>query len=226
MRLLTVAFLSSAEFLSHYSEKHAEGALFFRTRTELEEGEAVLVEISFAGLPNRALVRANVLSIEQGKGVWLAFDPADASTRDFLLRLARGEVVVTEKMERAHSRFPASLPVAIKVEQNEADSGSQAAVSESQTLDVSAAGVFIRASSPPPIGTRIQMMIGPAPGADEEKFILEGEVAWIREEEGEEGFGVHFRHGRNEDGRRLRTLLRRASESGRVRFVTPPESDD
>ncbi len=225
MRLLTVAFLSSAEFLSHYSESHPHGALFFRTRSELADGEAVLIEISFDGLPNRALVRGEVMSTEPGKGVWLAFDPADTSTRDFLLALARGEIEVTKKMERSHSRFPAELPVAVKIDPppdpaEEAEpTPEDLAVRQSQTLDVSVSGVFIRSDSPPSVGTHVQLMIGPTPEGPEEKFIVEGEVAWIRDVEDDRGFGVRFIH-RGEDSRRLRTLLRRASESGRVKFAS------
>lgn len=216
MRLLTVPFYSSAEFLSHYSSKHPDGAIFCRTRTELELGEAVLVEVSFTGLPNRALIRASVHSIEAGRGAWLAFDPADTSTRDFLLRLARGELAVTSKIERNYDRFPASLPVAIKV--TSAASADDAVVSQSQTSDVSASGVFIRSATPPPVGARVQLVID-APGPSG-TFTLEGEVTWVRNNPAEQGFGVHFRDKRGEDNRRLRALLRRASESGRVRFAT------
>ncbi len=219
MRLLTVAFLSSAEFLSHYSESHPNGAIFFRTRTELEADERVLTEISFTGLPNRALVRAQVMSIEAGKGAWLAFDGADTSTRDFLLALARGEIEVTKRMERSHSRFPVELPVTVKIEADEGVENSESTVRQTQTVDVSVSGVFIRSKSPPEVGTHVELMIGPTPEAPDEKFVLEGEVAWIRDEEGDEGFGVRFAN-QSEDNRRLRTLLRRASESGRVKFAS------
>ncbi|HUH04265.1 MAG TPA: PilZ domain-containing protein [Kofleriaceae bacterium] len=213
MRLLTVPFFSSAEFLSHYSGKHPDGAIFCRTRTDLEVGEAILVEVSFTGLPNRALLRASVLSLEAGRGAWLALDPADVSTRDFLLRLARGELEVTEKMERNYDRFPTSLPVAIKV----TSPATTNEVSQSQTTDLSASGVFIRSATPPPVGARVQLVID-APGPTG-AFSLEGEVTWVRNSPTEQGFGVHFRDKRGEDNRRLRALLRRASESGRVRFA-------
>lgn len=211
MRLLTIPFISSAEFLSHYSSKHDDGALFCRTRTELDADEQVLLEISFPGLPNRALIRAQVLSIEAGKGAWVTFAPADASTRNFLVGLARGDLEVSQKLERSHSRFPAQLPIAIRVAQDGRDKEHHA-VAETSTGDVSASGVFVRSDAAPPVGTRVQLVID-APGGG--RFSLVGEVSWINEA----GFGVHFHDKRNEDNRRLRTLLRRASESGRVRFA-------
>ncbi len=212
MRLLTMPFISSAEFLSHYSTKHPDGALFCRTRTELEVDEPVLVEISFPGLPNRALVRAHVHSLEAGKGAWLVIEKVNSSTRDFVVGLARGEIEVTHPTERSYSRFPATLPVAIRVA-DESDTKQHPALAETRTGDVSAGGVFIHSETPPPVGTRVQLVIEPPGEAD--RFSLEGEVSWI----GDGGFGVHFSDKRREDNRRLRTLLRRASESGRVRFA-------
>lgn len=211
MRLLTISFLSSAEFLSHYSSKHEDGALFCRTRTELTKDEKVLLEISFPGLPNRALVRARVLSLEPAKGAWVTFLAEDVSTRDFLVGLARGELEVSSRAERSHNRFPAALPVAIRVA--EEDTGkSHPAVTQTHTGDVSASGVFVRSDSSPAVGTKVQLVIDGPEGA---RFSLVGEVSWVNAE----GFGVHFHDKRKEDNRRLRTLLRRASESGRVRFA-------
>jgi Tfp pilus assembly protein PilZ len=215
MRLLTVPFLSSAEFLSHFSSKHPDGALFCRTRTELEVGEAILLEISFPGLPNRSLVRAEVLSLESGKGAWLTFHPDDSTTRDFLVGLARGELEVTAKQGRSHDRFPVRMPVAVRVTDGEGGSGEHTIVSEAHTEDVSASGLFIRSDRAPAVGTVVQLSLESADGG---RFTLDGEVSWVNPD----GFGVHFRDKRREDNRRLRTLLRRASESGRIRFAALP----
>lgn len=208
MRLLTIAYVSSAEFLSHYSDSHDTGALFFRTRTDLENGEEVLMEISFPGLPNRALVRGKVAGRKAGKGLWLAFDPADISTRDFLLQLARGEIAVTKQHLRSHNRFPADLPVEVEVEQN----GTQ----ESRAADLSASGAFIQSDEPPAVGTAVRLVIGS--GENDGAFSIDGEVAWIGGEDEAQGYGVKFARG-GDDGRRLRALLRRASERARVDFA-------
>jgi Tfp pilus assembly protein PilZ len=213
MRLLTVAFMSSAEFLSHVSDRHPDGALYCRTRAELPEGENVLMEISFPGLPNRALLRGRVLEAGDGKGAWLAFDPADASTRAFLLRLARGEIEVTEKIERSYDRFPAEVPVDCRVD-TDPTNGEHVV---SRTLDLGAGGVFVRSDVSPPIGTRVQLVIGPLGDDPSETFTVEGEVARVHGTDDAAGFAVRFDN-KTGDTSRLRNLLRRASESGRVRL--------
>jgi hypothetical protein len=204
MRILTVPFLSSAEFLSHFSEKNGDGALFCRTRTELEPDEQVLLEISFPGLPNRALVRGSVVTRVAGRGSWVAFDAADASTRDFLIGIAQGELAVTA-VERAHDRFPAELPVAFAL--------GDGAPAESQTADVSASGAFIRCDAAPAVGTRVKLTL--AAGSDAQPLELQGEVTRAKAD----GFAVQFEPRSGENNRRLRALLRRASETGRIRFV-------
>jgi Tfp pilus assembly protein PilZ len=209
MRLLTIAYVSSAEFLSHYSDSHDTGALFFRTRTDLEKGEEVLMEVSYPGLPNRALVRGRVAGSKPGKGLWLAFDKADVSTRDFLLQLARGEIAVTKQHLRSHNRFPTDLPVEVEVEQN----GTQ----ETRAADLSARGAFIQSAEPPAVGTAVRLVIGSGEG-DDSNFSIDGEVAWIGGEDEAQGYGVKFSKG-GDDGRRLRALLRRASERARVDFA-------
>ncbi len=204
MRILNVPFVSSAEFLSHFSEKNGDGALFCRTRTELQTGEPVLLEIAFPGLPNRALIRGSVVTRVPGKGSWIAFDAADASTRDFLLGIAHGDMVVSSVTERAHDRFPAELPVEIDLP------GGGAA--ESQTGDVSASGVFIRSDAAPAVGSRVTLRLETG---DSEPLELHGEVTRAKAE----GFAVQFQPRRGDNNRRLRALLRRASETGRIRFV-------
>jgi len=202
MRILTVPFLSSAEFLSHYRE--TDGALFCRTRTELDVDEPVLVEISFPGLPNRALLRGRMLERSAGRGAWIGFAEADASTRDFLLGVARGDLVVTTAVERAHDRFPTALPVAVELPGG--------AAAETSTGDLSAAGAFIRSDAAPAVGTRVKLVLATG---DTDRLELEGEVTRARPD----GFAVQFAPRRGENNRRLRALLRRASESGRIRFV-------
>lgn len=202
MRLVTLAFESKAEFLASYHPADG-GTLSTRTRTDGAIGENVLIEISFPGLPNRALVRAQVMGIAFEHGLRFAFDPADATTRDFLLAVARGEVTV-EPVHRDHARFPSTLH-ATWARPGEA---AQATMVE----DLSAGGAFVRASAPPPVATEVALSIT-APDGD--RLEVTGTVAWLRQGK-DPGFGVEFGDLAAETGRKLRAMLRHASESAQV----------
>ena len=79
--------------------------------------------------------------------------------------------------------------------------------------DLSAGGCFVRADKPPAIGTTVTLEITPPDETGPLK--LSGVVAWVREGK-EAGFGVEFDATEGADGRRLRTMLRRAIGSGDV----------
>lgn len=202
MRLVTLAFATKEEFLAAYHPADG-GSLSTRTRTDATIGEEVLIEVSFPGLPNRALVRATVMGISFEQGLRFAFSPADDTTRDFMLAVARGETTV-DTTHRDHARFPASLKTTWNVR-----GGAPIAT----TLeDVSAGGAFVRATDPPAVATEVQLTIT-APGGD--TLDATGTVAWVRQGK-DPGFGVEFDDMAGETGRKLRALLRHASESAEV----------
>lgn len=208
MRIVTLAFASPAEFLSAYTDKDGRARLFARTRTEARAGEALLVEVSFPGLPNRALLRASACELRPGEGIALEIDPADSSTRDFLVGIARGNIQVS-LVERSHGRFPTALPVAYRVD--------GAPDSQRSTLvDLSSGGAFVRAPQPPPAGAVVSLAIDLPDGYTIE---VTGRVTWTGESDGAQGFGVDFDMPGGEDGRRLRILLREAEETGHVAFA-------
>ena len=210
MRLVTLPFASSADFLSSYSEAYPGGALHCRTKADLRDGEVVLVEISFPGLPNRVLVRGIVVDSIADEGAWLRFHEADVTTRDFLLGVARGHIQVTPTTERSFERFPAAVPVDCRIER---DGREDHLVT--QTADLGAGGAFIESAAPPPVGTRVTLSIAPA-GSGLEPLTVEGEVVWVRNDADARGFAVRFQDPRNADNRRLRATLRHASERGRL----------
>ena len=92
MRLVTVAFSSAEDFLKHYSDAYPNGALFCRTRAPVSLREAVLLEISFPGLPNRALIRGLAVSVKHGTGAWIRWSRFDRRTGEFVCRCAKGDV--------------------------------------------------------------------------------------------------------------------------------------
>jgi Tfp pilus assembly protein PilZ len=216
MRLLTVAFASATEFLDSYSDAYPSGAVFCGTRAPVELDTQVLVEIHFPELPNRALVRGRVVSLVARSGAWVRFAEEDRATCEFLVRLARGELTIQERMERTHRRFPAELPVDCQIEELDEEGPDRLL---SRTQDLGAGGAFVRSSSPPAIGTRVCLIIGPTSDTGE-SFRIYGRVAWARRDEDQCGFGVCFdTRAEDHDARRLRALLRRASATGRLQFA-------
>lgn len=208
MRLVTLAFASPEEFLAAYHPADG-GSLSTRTRTDGTIGEQVLIEVSFPGLPNRALLRADVTGIAFEHGLRFSIDGADHTTRDFLLGIARGEIRVDSTTARHNARFPATLKASWRLD--------GAAAVETTLEDLSAGGAFLRAETPPAIGAEVSVAID-AP--DGEPLPATGTVAWIRSGTNP-GFGVDFAPVAGDAGRRLRHLLRQASERGNVDFVTP-----
>lgn len=69
--------------------------------------------------------------------------------------------------------------------------------------------------APAAVGTRVSLVLGPVARAT---FALDGRVAWIRRDPRAHGFGVKF-DPRGEHSGRLRSLLRRAWERGRLEFA-------
>lgn len=204
MRLLTLAFPSPGDFLAAHDEK--TGTLLAHTKTEATKGEGLLVEIAFPRLPNRPLVRAKCVDVVDG-GLRLQVDDADASTLEFLLKIARGEVSVESTVHREHKRFPSALSVEYTLD--------GAAAMISQVEDLSAGGCFVRAHRPPAVGAKVNLDITVP---DESAAVtLTGQVAWVRAGDNP-GFGVEFDSPESAGGKKLRTILRRALGTGEVDF--------
>jgi Tfp pilus assembly protein PilZ len=212
MRLLTVAFGSAAEFLACYSARLVPGVLFCPTRARFASGEELMLEVGFPGMSGRTMVRGRGFTASSGCGGWVQLDGEDARAGDFLVAQARGQAS-SDAAERTHQRIPAALPVDCVIDEDDEPSPDHLI---GQTQDIGSGGVFIRSASPPSVGTRLQVVLGPTSGGD--RLLLEGRVAWIRRRDDDDGgFGVRFDR-RARDGQRLRAMLRRARETGRVHF--------
>lgn len=204
MRLLTLAFPSPGDFLAAHDEK--TGTLLAHTKTEATNGEALLVEIAFPRLPNRPLVRAHCADVIDG-GLRLRVDDADASTLEFLLKIARGDVSVESTTHREHKRFPSALSVEYTLD--------GAAAMISQVEDLSAGGCFVRAHRPPAVGHAVTLDI--TVPDEPEAVHLTGHVAWVRAGDNP-GFGVELDATESPGAKKLRGILRRALGSGEVDF--------
>jgi Tfp pilus assembly protein PilZ len=211
MRFLTCAFGSPAEFLTSYSTETPEGALLCPTRTELQIDEDILVEVDYPGLTNRTLIRGTVAAVERGRAAWVRFNAGDAHSRDFVLGVARGDIAPVDRVARGHRRIPATLPVTCRIDELDEPSNQRVF---GHTRDVGGGGAFVHALAPPAVGTRISILLGPT--ASGQSFSLDGRVAWIRREARAHGFGIRFDPRGEHDGRRLRAILRRSWERGRL----------
>jgi Tfp pilus assembly protein PilZ len=207
MRLVTAVFASADEFIAAYHPADG-GTLSTRTRTDGTIGERVLLEVTFPGLPNRALLRADVVGIAFEHGLRFAIAPDDATTRDFLVGVARGEIRIETTTHRDHTRFPAALVATWCI-----DDGP---VTSSQLEDLSAGGAFIRTDLVPAINAVVAITITTPSG---DPVVASGHVAWTRHGK-DPGFGIDFGPLVGDDGRRLRALLRHASESASVDLET------
>lgn len=203
MRLVTLAYATAEEFLASYDPRDG-GTISVKTRTDGTIGEKLLVELSFPGLPNRALVRAMVTSITFEHGLRFVIDQADVTTAEFLLSIARGDNIVMAA-HRDHARFPTTLRATWSL---------AGGARESTTIveDLSAGGAFVRAATPPDIGASVELTISVPTGPALE---TSGHVAWVRHGKAP-GFGVDFDALVGDSGMRLRSLLRKASETAQV----------
>src|SRR5262249_46514849 len=62
MQILKARFRGHDDFMQAYSTEKAAGSLFVATTTPLESGEDVIVELVCDGLPNKVLIRGQVVS--------------------------------------------------------------------------------------------------------------------------------------------------------------------
>lgn len=208
MRILPAFFASGEDFLRDYRAAAPEfdgPAVLIRTKTELAPGADVMLEVHLPTLPNRVRMVGQVAGPGPGnRGVWVVLQADDRPSLDFVVAHARK--FIGTAVARHHERYPLMLPCDWRV------TGGQARVL-STTEDLSAGGAFVRAFAPPEIGTEVTVELsGPAPGP----LVLRGQVVWVRRDERLSGMGVRFATPTGDDSRRLREMLRRSSERGRV----------
>src|SRR4051812_4044844 len=114
MRILRARYRSGEEFMEHYLDSLEGGGLFYPTRESLTVGEPLLVEVRFPELCNNQMVRGFVAWRRAGKhsakvraGIGIEFHGAESKRRDFIVAVAKGEIV--DMITRRHRRLPVSL---------------------------------------------------------------------------------------------------------------------
>ena len=102
MLILKTRFRSKREFLEAYNEDLPNGGLFCPTTRALEENDPVVVELHFPGLPNKMLMRGEVVwwrsalpRLRVRAGAMVTFLEDEEQKRDFILATAEGQTSVT-----------------------------------------------------------------------------------------------------------------------------------
>lgn len=212
MNIIRAKYNDGDAYLEAYQDTFLHGGLFIPTRKRYELASSIVLDVRFDGLRNPVLIRGIVSWRRAGKrrtklraGIGVEFLASEARKRDFLLAVARGEVV--DMAHRRHRR----LPVEIRVDWREKLDRTWRI---SSLDDIGEGGAFIRSREFLPVGTTVVLEIT-APGG-ESRIPIEGAVAWTCHTPGEEGLGVEFRCRDMGGVRRLRELVRRIEriESG------------
>jgi len=211
MRFLTVVFASHEEFLAHYSDKFPCGALFCPTKAAVPLRNKVIVDVSMPDLRQPARVRGRVISMSNGEGLWVAFDSQSHATISYL-RDNHAETI-QDRLSRAHSRYPARLRVNCRIDEDNPETDSL----RGEIVDLSRGGAFVSGNEAPLVGTRVSLDISPATDT-ESVYRVDGRVAWVGKVDAQDGFGVRFDRGGTFGAAPLRTMLRKASETGRLQL--------
>src|SRR5436305_643331 len=111
MRILKARYQNGEDFMRHYQPSLAGWGLFYPTSEAITCSEPLDIEIRVPGLANKQMVRGFVAWRRVGKhrtklraGLGIEFHHAEARRRDFLISVAKGEIV--DMVTRRHRRLP------------------------------------------------------------------------------------------------------------------------
>jgi hypothetical protein len=213
--ILIAAFGSAAEFLEAFAPRRGPaGELAVRTRAAPKAGTSVVLEITWPGIPNRVFARAHAQRRWLGGHLILAFADDEAPKRDYLLRVAAGDLVGVHR--RLHRRFLVRLPLTWR-------SFGEMASNDGVAEDLSSGGLLVITAPPPPEpGTRVALRVRAEVAYQE--LVLTGEVrhAHVRSD-GRGVFGVGLVYRSSAQQRTLRALLR--TFAGRGLVIVDPGCD-
>lgn len=209
MSIIRAKFSTSESFLANYQPQFINGGIFVATRRDLILGTEVMLDIRFPGLRSQVLIRGYIAWRRPARkatkdkarlraGVGVEFLASDLKKRDYLLGVARGEVI--DLTQRKYRRLPVVLDISWR---KRGDVGQYVA----QLDDIAEGGAFIRCQEFLAIGTRVVLDIIPPQSVS--SFAIEGRVARTHHSPGEEGMGIEFKCRDTGGIRRLREVVRR-----------------
>lgn len=209
VQTLIAKYSSGPVLIEAYQWQFLHGGIFVPTRAGPDLGSQVIVDVRLPELKTSTLLRGYVAwrrPAHQGRrlrsGVGVEFLPSERRKRDYLLAVARGEVV--DMAQRRYRRVPVDLPIGWR-------SKSDTSLMSDTIDDISERGAFIRTRNFRPVGSVVLLEFLP-PGS-QASITIQGRVAWTHHTEGEEGIGVTFSCRDAGGARRLRELVRRLEDS-------------
>ena len=223
MNILKANFRSREGFLDRYEATSPTGGLFIPTRKALAIGQPVIVSVRLGSRGSPVLLRGTVAWRRPGKhrtktkaGIGVEFQASEGATRDYLLRVARGDEVATSA--RRHQRLPLDLPVVWHIPGTRQEN-------TGVLRDIGRGGAFVMTAQPIMGQTDIVLKVAP-PGA-EVATPVSARIAWIAiGKSGEPGFGVAWKARDAGGGRRIKELVKRMERLGAVAgpdgLVVPP----
>jgi len=203
MKILFATFDSPDDFLQRLEVAKSGATLRVRTKARYEDGEQVILEIGYPGLPNRILTRATAMEPKGKKKAdpdqTFKLDKGEEHKRDFLIAVAAGRA--TASWKRRHRRFPLRMPARFVVEGEDVPLRGDA-----ETEDMGSGGVSLRTSRTLPDGAKVTIVLEPGDGSEPIEFV--GRVVWNRNDSSVTGVGVQFESLGGDQMRRLRRMIR------------------
>jgi Tfp pilus assembly protein PilZ len=205
MEILKARFRGHDDFMQAYSAEKETGTLFVATTKPLDAGEDVIVELVCDGLPNKVLIRGQVVSwrpalprLRVRAGATVAFAAEEDEKRRFVLAALSGEV---RPPKRKHTRIPVAVPVRYRVP-------GTTDVQQGHLTEISVGGALLKAGDgSPDLGTEVVLELLPPGGAA--PMSIAGRVAY----HAPNGTGLKFVYRDGGGSRRIRELIRRIRAS-------------
>ncbi len=210
MKILFATFDSPDDFLQRLEVGKGSATLRVKTKARYEDGEQVILEIGYPGLPNRILTRATAAKAGGGKKnseQLFKLDRGEEHKRDFLIAVAAGRA--TASWKRRHRRFPMRMPARFVVE-----GADMPLRGDAETDDVGSGGVSLRTSRTLPDGAKVTIVLEPGDGSEPIEFT--GKVVWNRKDQ-VTGVGVQFESLGGDQMRRLRKMIRDVKLKGETK---------
>ncbi len=211
MKILFATFESPDDFLDRL-DLPAEGdsgdaTLRVQTKARYDQGESIILEIGYPGLPNRILTRVTAGEAKGDSEQAFCFAEGEEHKRDFLIAVASGRA--TASWKRRHRRFPMRMPARFVVEGEDVPLRGDA-----ETEDMGSGGVSLKTSRTLPDGAKVTIILEPGDGSDEIEFT--GRVVWNRNDDTVTGVGVQFESLSGDHMKRLRRMIRDVKLRGKT----------